>query len=47
MIEIGSALDPGKKRVGKKNQDALCVIRPTLFSRRPPMLVIADGMGGY
>lgn len=47
MIEIGSALDPGRKRIGKKNQDALCVIRPTLFNRRPPLLVIADGMGGY
>ena len=23
------------------------MIRPTLFGRRPPLLVIADGMGGY
>lgn len=47
MIEIGSALDPGRKRIANTNQDSLCVIRPTLFNRRPPLLVIADGMGGY
>ncbi len=47
MIEIGSALDPGRKRIANKNQDSLCVVRPTLFNRRPPLLVIADGMGGY
>ncbi len=47
MFEIGSALDPGRKRIGKKNQDALRVVRPALFSSRPPLLVIADGMGGY
>jgi PPM family protein phosphatase len=47
MIEIGSAIDPGRKRIASKNQDSLCVIRPTLFNRRPPLLVVADGMGGY
>jgi PPM family protein phosphatase len=47
MIEIGSALDPGRKRIANKNQDSLCIIRPGLFTRRPPLLVIADGMGGY
>ena len=55
MIEIGSALDPGRKRITKKNQDSLCVIRPSLLRMngslrinwRPPLLVIADGMGGY
>ncbi len=47
MFEIGSALDPGRRRIGKQNQDSLCVVRPTLFNRRPPLLVIADGMGGY
>ncbi len=47
MIEIGSALDPGRRRIGKQNQDSLCVIKPSLFYNRPPLLVIADGMGGY
>lgn len=47
MIEIGSAIDPGRKRIASKNQDSLCVVRPSFFNRRPPLLVIADGMGGY
>jgi PPM family protein phosphatase len=47
MIEIGSALDPGRKRIATPNQDALCVIRPGLLNWHPPLLVLADGMGGY
>lgn len=49
MIEIGSALDPGRKRQASKNQDALCVVWPRLLGlkMRPPLLVVADGMGGY
>lgn len=47
MIEIGSALDPGRKRIASPNQDALCVIQPGLLNWRSPLLVLADGMGGY
>ncbi len=46
MFEIGSALDPGRKRSAGKNQDSLCVLKPA-NSGRLPLLVIADGMGGY
>lgn len=44
MLEFGKALDIGKTRLGKKNQDNLKIIRR--WSKRP-LLVIADGMGGY
>jgi PPM family protein phosphatase len=44
MLEFGKALDEGIKRKGKKNQDALKIVNP-LF--KPPMLIVADGMGGY
>jgi serine/threonine protein phosphatase PrpC len=47
MPEIGSALDVGLKRRGNENQDSLLVLEPTLFNRKPPLLVVADGMGGY
>ncbi len=47
MFDIGSALDPGRKRIAHKNQDSLCIIKPTVFNPRSPLLVIADGMGGY
>jgi PPM family protein phosphatase len=46
-LEIGSALDPGIKRADQENQDSLGIVLPGLFNRRPPLLVIADGMGGY
>lgn len=45
--EIGSAIDPGRKRKGKANQDALVVLLPPKGQNTPPVLVIADGMGGY
>lgn len=49
MIEIGSAIDPGRKRRTGKNQDALCVLQPDAANGIRPhsLLVIADGMGGY
>lgn len=49
MIEIGSAIDPGRRRIAQQNQDALSVVRPKLLNLelRPPLLIIADGMGGY
>lgn len=47
MLEIGTALDVGLKRRDHENQDSLLVVQPTLFNRKPPLLVVADGMGGY
>lgn len=47
MIEIGSALDPGRRRLSAPNEDYLCVLRPGLLNWRPTLLVLADGMGGY
>jgi protein phosphatase len=47
MLEIGHALDVGLMRRGKENQDALKVLRSKWFNRKPPLLIVADGMGGY
>lgn len=47
MTEIGTAIDPGIKRKDQENQDALAVVSPPLWKGRSPLLVIADGMGGY
>ena len=44
MLEFGRALDVGIKRRGKKNQDALRIVKR--FSKRP-FLIVADGMGGF
>jgi serine/threonine protein phosphatase PrpC len=44
---IGKAIDVGLQRRGKANQDALEVILPGIFSHNPPLLIVADGMGGY
>lgn len=42
---IGAACDVGKKR--KANQDALAVLLPEEGIAIPPLLVVADGMGGH
>ncbi len=47
MLESGTALDVGLKRRDHENQDSLLVVEPRLFNRKPPLLVVADGMGGY
>jgi serine/threonine protein phosphatase PrpC len=47
MLKIGSALDVGRQREGKANQDNLAVVKKGWLSKRPPLLVLADGMGGY
>jgi len=44
MLEFGKALDVGIKRQGKKNQDALKIVKPWF---KPPLLIVADGMGGF
>ena len=45
--EIAFASDAGKTRQDSGNQDAVRIVEPSLFSRRPPLMVIADGMGGH
>ena len=45
--EIGSAIDPGRKRIGGANQDSLIVLLPAKNHPLPPVVVVADGMGGY
>jgi PPM family protein phosphatase len=47
MWEIGWATDPGIKRKKQPNQDSVGVLLPSFFNRKPPLLIIADGMGGY
>jgi len=48
MIEVGYALNKGFKRRGKNNQDSLGVLLPDKNSlQRLPLLIVADGMGGY
>jgi protein phosphatase len=44
-FEFGSACDPGRKRRGQPNQDAIELLLPGEPS--PPLLLVADGMGGY
>jgi len=46
-FEIGFALDRGKKRNTKPNQDSLIVLTCRGRKKLPPILVLADGMGGY
>ncbi len=44
-LEVGAATDPGRKRRGEPNQDALLVLPAE--GERPPLFIVADGMGGY
>jgi len=46
-LRAGMACDVGRKRRGKVNQDAVGNVLPNFFIRRPPLLVLADGMGGH
>lgn len=41
---IGTRTDAGKKRRGEPNQDHLLVVET---GGRPPLLIVADGMGGH
>ena len=47
QVEIGFALDPGLKRKDIPNQDSLRVVTSAFFRSVAPLLIIADGMGGY
>lgn len=44
--EIGWATDTGLVRRDTPNQDSIAVVQPFLMWR-PPLLLLADGMGGY
>ena len=39
--------DVGIKRNGSPNQDSVGSVLPWLLQPRPPLLILADGMGGY
>jgi len=47
VYEIAYASDRGKTRKNSANQDAVRVVEPSLFTRKPPLLILADGMGGH
>ncbi len=44
-LEIGALTEPGRKRRGAPNEDALLVLPAE--GKRPVLMVVADGMGGY
>jgi PPM family protein phosphatase len=46
-LEIGSFCDVGQKRKGKPNQDAISLVLPQEGEGFSPLLIVADGMGGY
>lgn len=46
-LDIGAVTDPGRKRRDEPNQDFIRVIPSNPGLNRPPLLIIADGMGGY
>lgn len=43
---VGQALDPGQKRKGAPNQDAIGMLLPSIWNKRAPLYIVADGMGG-
>ena len=45
--EIGNSINVGRKRAGKPNQDSMAVLMPRANGSVPPILIVADGMGGY
>jgi protein phosphatase len=45
--EFGSALDIGRKRRHRENQDAIGWLLPKLLNPKPPLFIVADGMGGH
>ncbi len=46
-IQYGSAIDVGIKRSSKPNQDSMVILNPKQDGTLPPVLIVADGMGGY
>ncbi len=46
-FEFGVFTDPGRKRRDEPNQDSVLVVPSNPITHRAPLLIIADGMGGY
>jgi PPM family protein phosphatase len=46
-FEVVTLTNVGIKRSGSPNQDSVGSVLPHLFQSRPPLLILADGMGGY
>jgi len=44
---IGQATDPGIRRKDKPNQDSISLVLPDKAGSKAPLMVLADGMGGY
>ena len=47
QYEFGFACDVGRKRKGEPNQDALDVVLGSPSNWHPPLLIVADGLGGH
>jgi protein phosphatase len=47
QLEFGYAIDQGRKRNTSPNQDSLIILKYPDTPFIPPILVVADGMGGY
>lgn len=45
-FEIAAATHVGKTRRATPNQDSIKVLKPVFFRYQPPLLIVADGMGG-
>lgn len=46
-FEFGSACEGGRQRADHPNQDSVELVLPGLGETYPPLLLLADGMGGY
>ena len=46
-LDIGIGLDVGQTRKGQPNQDAVGMVLPGVLNSRPPLFILADGMGGH
>jgi protein phosphatase len=45
--DIAALTDPGRKRRGDPNQDCVLVVPADAMRGLPPLLIVADGMGGH
>jgi len=46
-FKVRAVTDPGIKRKNAPNQDCVGIVLPGFFQHRPPLLILADGMGGH
>ena len=46
-FEFGLAIDPGRKRKDAPNEDLAAVIEADPMISHPPLLIVADGLGGH